>query len=465
MFNQDFYPTPRNIIELMLQDVDIANNSFLEPSAGKGDIVKYLNENGAKQVIAFEKNKDLQKVLSGQAKILGDDFLKCTAEQVSHIQYIVMNPPFSADDKHIIHAWDIAPEGSIIIALCNSETLRKKYYSTNREQLFQLIQDYGNDEDLGDVFSTAERKTNVEVSLIKLYKPMISEGMDFDGFYLDEEDINEGNGILPYSQMRNIVESYVKAVRCFDELQEVSKKMQGYTNVSDFGHYGEGCVFSVNHNEVIVTKEDFAKTMQKHCWHKVFNMMNVDKYVTSGVMESINAFVETQTKIPFTIKNIYRMVEIIIGTSQNTMNKAIVEAIDNFTRHTHENRYSVEGWKTNAGHLLNKKFIVPYITEWSERNNRLNINSYSRGGYLSRLTDLQKVLCYLTGIDFNKQTHLREFFYEMNVQTNTWYSWSFFEFKAFKKGTMHLKFQNIKHWELLNRAYAKAKGTVLPEKI
>ena len=35
--------------------------------------------------------------------------------------------------------------------------------------------------------------------------------------------------------------------------------------------------------------------------------------------------------------------------------------------------------------------------------------------------------------------------------------------KCFKKGTMHLKFQNEKHWETINLAYAKIKGQVLPE--
>ncbi len=79
--------------------------------------------------------------------------------------------------------------------------------------------------------------------------------------------------------------------------------------------------------------------------------------------------------------------------------------------------------------------------------------------------DLQKVLCYLTGRDFDKETRLDTFFHNNKLQTNTWYSWSFFEIKGFKKGTLHLKFQNIKDWELLNRAYAKAKGSVLPEKI
>ena len=48
MFNQEFYPTPAEVIEIMLQGETIENKTILEPSAGKGDIVDYLNEYGAK---------------------------------------------------------------------------------------------------------------------------------------------------------------------------------------------------------------------------------------------------------------------------------------------------------------------------------------------------------------------------------------------------------------------------------
>ena len=45
------------------------------------------------------------------------------------------------------------------------------------------------------------------------------------------------------------------------------------------------------------------------------------------------------------------------------------------------------------------------------------------------------------------------------------YQWGFFEFKCYKKGTMHLRFLDKKVWETVNRAYAKIKGETLPEKL
>ena len=39
MFNDDFYPTPKEVVDKMMSVVDIGNRTILEPSAGKGDIL------------------------------------------------------------------------------------------------------------------------------------------------------------------------------------------------------------------------------------------------------------------------------------------------------------------------------------------------------------------------------------------------------------------------------------------
>ena len=45
MFPKEFYPTPQNLIDKMLCDIDFSMiKSVLEPSAGKGDIAEALRE-------------------------------------------------------------------------------------------------------------------------------------------------------------------------------------------------------------------------------------------------------------------------------------------------------------------------------------------------------------------------------------------------------------------------------------
>lgn len=457
MFHKEFYPTPIDVLHVM--DIDAANKVVLEPSAGKGDIIDFVQAQGAKDVLAYEINKDLQKIVSSKCTLMGGDFFNCQAEDISHVDLIVMNPPFSNAERHISHAWKIAPEGCEIIALCNYETINKEYYY---KEINNLIRDYGTAQNLGDCFSSAERATGVEIALVKLYKPITSTDYDFNGFFLEEEEEPEsGPGVMPYNEVRALVNRYVGAMKIFDDLKSKADALN-YT-LSQINI--RGIDITVGHNENITSKEQFSKHIQKKSWGYIFSKMQLDKYVTSGVMKDINKFVETQNNIPFTMRNIYRMFDIIVGTRQETFNRALEEAIDNFTRHTHENRFGVEGWKTNAGHMLNKKFIVEGVIG-GYMGFEIKYDSYA----VKRMDDLTKVLCNLTGTNYDEVGGLYRFNYKKNfdkafdLEPNTWYKWGFFEVKFFKKGTMHVKFNNVEDWYILNRAYAELKGFQLSEK-
>ena len=469
MFNKDFYPTPKHAIEQM--GIDCFDKVVLEPSAGKGDIVDFLRVNGAKEIFACELNDDLRKIVATKCNIISDDFLNVSAEMVSHIELIVMNPPFTSDEKHILHAWKIAPEGCEIISLCNWETCNNSYYSSRRE-LNTLISDYGEAINMGDVFTKAERKTGVEIGLVRLFKPVVSKYFDWDGFFYSSDTESSGNGLMPYNEIRAIVNAYVAAVNCFDEVEVVSNKMQSLIGAIKFSDGGVCFKAGYNDNDVIYSKKDFARLLQIHCWKQVFDKMKIAKYVTKGVLEDINKFVKSRSNYPFTMKNIYRMLDIIIGTRDETMKRAIVEAVDKFTKHTHENRLNIEGWKTNEGHLLNQKFISGWICQL---NYTKGVGIKYWNGNFEYLQDLTKAICFLTGKNYDdipsislssaKKDSEGRLINENVFETNTWYVWGFFKFKLYKKGTGHFQFLDENVWGILNQAYAKAKGCILPEKI
>lgn len=87
--NPDFYPTPDEVIEKMMMNVDIIGKTILKPSAGKGNIVDWLKAHGAARVIACENDPTLKKMLDGKSEFLADDFLTITPEQVNQIDMIV----------------------------------------------------------------------------------------------------------------------------------------------------------------------------------------------------------------------------------------------------------------------------------------------------------------------------------------------------------------------------------------
>ena len=285
--NVDFYPTPESVINTMMLGEDILGKTILEPSAGSGNIVRRLKNNGAGEVIACEKDKHLQKLLAGDCNLIADDFLSVTSDQVSHIDFIVMNPPFSNGVQHIQHAFEIAPAGCTIIALCNSSNLEHRY-TRARQELYELVELYGSSEYLGTVFDTAERKTNVGVSLIKLYKDGDAED-EFTGYmFSDEEDSldrNETEGIVQYNVVRDMVNRYTSAVKLFDETMEAANKINEIAKFSDerFDYIPiRFATVDTKGSAVNITRQQYKKQLQKYYWRIILNKLNMEKYATSG---------------------------------------------------------------------------------------------------------------------------------------------------------------------------------------
>lgn len=528
IFGKDFFPTPQTVINQMLFRLDLEGKTVLEPHGGSGKIIEELKLQGA-NVLTCEISDDLAHIAAEKAdQFIKSDFLKVESHEISHINYIIANPPFSKDTEHILHMWDIAPEGCEIISLCNSETIKKTYSSTRRK-LLSIINANGSHESLGDCFSNAERKTDVNASLVKLYKPKTKSEDEFNGYFdLSEECENQKEGILKHNEIIELVNRYVGAVKMFDDVNKAQTTLNNL--ISPISHYDHRIEFKAvytdsNKKYNDINREVFKKELQKSAWKSVFEKFDMERFVTKSVLEKINKFVEQQTQVPFTVKNIYKMVEIITGTHSNTMNQVIIEVFDWLTAHHKENRMSLEGWKTNSEYIVNKKFIAPYCGISFGSYGNPTISWLSRG---NRMDDLMKALCWLTGTKYDKNNSIEQFFnyggeavesekvdvnckrddeysyleekytytdgnYEKHTVHNLykfkeednylyrlstgydksvvrykmfgkWYDWGFFRIKVYKKGTLHAEFKDEKVWELFCREAAKTKGFQLASK-
>ena len=469
IFNPDFYPTPPEVAAEMLDPLELRGRTVLEPSAGSGNLVRECLARGAAEVLWCEKEPQLRDMLTSipGGYYRGVDFLLLAAEEISHIDVIVMNPPFSADEAHILHAWEIAPPGCEIVALCNWNTVgdwRGNPLTTRpgtrvQQQLGYLIESYGSKENLGECFSTAERPTRVSVGLVRLTKPGVraSAADEFNGFFLGPDDIEaQGEGIIPYRRSRDIVNRYVEACRIFDEQVEAATRLHGVLD----GFFGQELGLQVTVEGAPVSRNRFRKDLQKAAWKHVFSEFLPAQMATSQLAKDINAFVEKQSRIPFTERNIYRMLQIVAGTQDQRVDRAVEEAIDSLTRHTAENRYGVEGWVTNSGYMLNRRFIQAYMAEpsWSDSS---MVRVKTCGSQSDEIRDLIKALCFITGRDHAEvaQPERGDNLYA----PGEWYDWGFFRFKAYKKGTVHFEFLDEDVWAAVNARYARIKGQVLPE--
>jgi hypothetical protein len=497
--NGDLYPTPQETIYKMLQYFDVNGKVILEPSAGKGDIINVLIQEGAKEVLYCEKSEVMQKTLNGLGRFMCADFLDLKAEQISHINAIIMNPPFSEGVKHVLHAYDIAPKGATIISLINSSNL-KNDYTNDRKQLNSLILANGSSLDLGKCFDNAERKTNVDVTLICIKKAGESYESEFEGFFMDEEPETEGvNGIMQYDAIRDLVNRYVAAVKLYDEQLNTGVKMNNLLK----GFYGKDLTFSCSEEGKVKLRADFKKDMQRAGWDFVFKKLDLYKDVTSATMADINKFVEEQTNIPFTVKNIWQMLSIIVATRGQTMDRALLAVFDRLTTNE-DNRYN-EKWKSNLHYLLGKKFILGDMVyqdqRWYKGSSNIQIEGRSRNFEL--MEDFNKALAYITGINYNSIGSLENCIrYEYKIKTKDnvyfyhggandwsfenkkkalyeqgieytiersqpiygeWFNWGYFRCKAFKKGSMHFEWLDLDLWGKFNQRISKLKGYPLYE--
>jgi len=104
--NKDFYPTPKNLISKMWNKIDRSRSIryILDPEAGKGDILKYIDElqyRNKSNLYAIELDDNLRAVLQTKSNINVIDSNFLTYSSPEKFDLIIMNPPFSDGEYHL----------------------------------------------------------------------------------------------------------------------------------------------------------------------------------------------------------------------------------------------------------------------------------------------------------------------------------------------------------------------------
>ena len=516
MFSKDFYPTPEKVIEIMCNGLSLENSIAYDPQAGSGNILQYLKSRKA-IVYASENNEKLSEIAKSYCdKFIGYDFFDINKVDVCDVKFIIMNPPFSNQEDHILHAWEIAPPECIIVTLCNHESISNPRNKKGTE-IIRLSEEFGSYEKLGKIFIRAERSTAVDIGIIRLIKPKDeNQEDDFSDFFSmdgDEEDLNTGEGIIKHNDVYSLVKRYVGAIKMFDDVENMAKNLE--LLIEPINHYNllQTGIYETDGNRRMdkINKKDFSVKLQQMAWRHVFKLFNIEKYATVTLKEKLDIFIKNQENLPFSMRNIFNVVEIIYGTRESRLNMIISDAFDSICSFSYENSEAKDGWKTNSNYKVNKKFIIPYCTDYDSRWPREFVSlSYSAG---AKIDDINKALCFITGINYdlilemsyhfsdnykihvkdaetekfvskpydsifyrdrhyaaksysdelNKNGHNTTLFYMPNFEWGEWYEWAFYRIKFHKKGTAHFEFLDEKVWQAFNHAAAKAKGWALPK--
>lgn len=477
MFNQSFFPTPREIAQKMVQpyaDRIKAGAVILDPSAGKGNLLEACRfQAGANEhaLYAIEIEPELADIIRGKKfPVIGDDFLTYQGHYLFDL--IVMNPPFANGDDHLLKAWEIMRHGDIV-CLLNAETVRNPYTKT-RQQIARLIEQHGSVEFLGPAFAKAERPTYVEVCMVRLTKTAEHRPLDFippDGRRAKKDltkdgEVNLENQVARADFIGAMVDTFSQIGAAYEDFIKARERLKFYTDALQGSQYNKiepvKVPYGVTGKQALTLElNNYLDAAQAAAWNTVFDRTKFRSVLTSARREDFNAFQKQQGGVPFTEANIWAFFEMLFNNRDANLQQCIIEVFENLTQYDAKNKVHWEGWKTNSAYKVNRKVIMPWFIElspWSGFSVR-----YS---HQEKLLDIDRVMCSLTGkrltgtkdepgictiVDaLNKS-------FKDPLRDGTAQS-EFFDLRYFKKGTLHMTFRDEKLWQEFNLRAAKGKN-------
>lgn len=476
MLNNEFYPTPKALLEKIFIGMEWKDiHTVLEPSAGKGDIVQYLMEHGnisangyrysrELDIDCIEKDSNLQKILVGHGyRVVHDDFL--TFRTFKEYDLIVMNPPFSNGDKHLLKALDMQKDGGGIICILNAETIRNPY-SLSRQELLRQLETYQADISFfKGAFEQAERKTSVEVAVIKVAIPkkekisrIFTELKTAD--YADEKQ-QEETGLCVNDFVKATVKRYELEVQAGISLIREYQAMAPHIMSSlKENPYAKPLIQLKVNGEDDFTINDYVKKVRNKYWTALFQDSRFTNGMTSNLLDEYHKKVITLADYDFSLYNIY--------TIQLEMSKNLTKGIEDciiglfdelsyqysYTNEFSKNIQFYNGWKTNKCWIINKKVILPFYDAWSF------VGRYDPASYkvFKKLSDIEKALDYLNGNASNEGALQEQLRAARKANQTKKIPLRYFTVTFYKKGTCHIEFTNLELLKKLNIFGSQKKG-------
>jgi len=463
--NKNFYPTPQNLIDKMIDKIEHWDKYLyiLEPSSGKGDIIERYQEKIKNRRYGIDLNKfkfdaieidfNLQSILKNKnIRLVHDDFLSYQPSR--YYDVVIMNPPFDNGANHLLKAIELQERiGGQIVCLLNAETI-KNPYSNNRKILQQKLTQYKADvEFLQNAFTDAERKTNVETALIYVNVPMKERESLFESEYNRTKNTTLGeikNELIPsMGKAEKLVFEcdLIKksGVKLFEEQKRISGLLEGFglcnsLRITD-ERYGQK---SINHNE-------FINTINQAYWKRFIDETSIANKLPSKLRNEFLEMIDKQQDIDFTIFNVKMFTHELIQAITPMYEKGVAEVFDILTQKYHysDNSYSksihlYNGWKTNNAFKIVKKVIIPCGSNWF--GNRIP----------DVLRDLNIIFQNISGEndDIMTDKYLEESIKKCEKKIET----EFFLIDSYKKGTLHIYFKNEDYLKQFNLLAGKGKN-------
>lgn len=491
--NADFYPTPETLAARMVDMVDTKRVHFvLEPSAGKGDLVDKLknkmsyygyshitDKHGSDvEIDCIEKDVNLQNLLKGAGKrFVFDDFLKF--ETFKKYDLILMNPPFSEGDKHLLKALEMMQNGGQVVCLLNAETLKNPYSNRRKELLQKLEQLDAEIKYLDGAFTEAERQTTVEFALIYVDIPARKPvSLILDSLEKAPEmgitDFTADKEITFYELLKRMVYQFeleakagIKLINEYCRLQpylmnRLDASKDKYAKPIFEIRFDDKAWYSGRATNMI---NQYLKKLRYKYWYALGDNPDFRAQLTSNLADIYYNKLLELSDYDFNLHNIEQVNKELqlqmTAAIEDTILALFDELSDKYSWYPEctKNIHYYNGWRTNIAHMINKKVIIPMQTTDSW-DNQIDITKYST---VRKINDIEKVMDYLNDgrvapyMDIEKVLETAKH----EGQTRNIES-KYFTLTFYKKGTVHLTFKNAELLKKFNIFGSRKKGWLPP---
>ena len=476
MNTEQFYPTPEELLEVILKDVNFKKiNTILEPSAGNGDICDYFRKkadeypyyNRSLDIDCIEINKNRQATLKGKEyRVIYDNFL----DFHTHKQYdlIVMNPPFAEGEKHLLKALEMQKNGGNVMCILNAETIRNPY-TNERKLLSRKLEECDASIDYyQSAFSQAEVQTDVEVAVIKVNIPQaedtsyIFEQLQKSSEYAEGKQQWENTALT----VDDIVESTIYQYEI--ELEAGSRLLKEYRAMepkimNSFNENGyRKPIITIEVCDKDASINGYVRAVRRKYWSALFENPKFTKGMTSEMQKSYLSKVNELANYDFNKYNIRTIQIEMLNHMVKGIEKCIVDLFDELSyRHSmgcEKNIHYFDGWKTNKAWMINKKVVIPIYDAFSDIWKKF-CYSYN---VQEKLSDIEKVFDYLDGTQTQNSALPYILQKAEDEQKSRNIEFRYFTCTFYKKKTCHIIFKDTELLKKFNIFGARQKGWLPP---
>jgi hypothetical protein len=210
---------------------------------------------------------------------------------------------------------------------------------------------------------------------------------------------------------------------------------------------------------------DLVSAVRTDYWRKTLDLKEVRSRMTTSKTSEFERQLQERCFMDFTENNIRQFVLNIIGSYEQTLTDAVVEIFDLFTiKHCYsdglydENIHYFNGWKTNNAFKVGKKVVIPIYGghsngPWLDWSGKWKLQ-YGAG---EKLRDIDVVMNYFDALnDYQSITYSLDYWLDRQVSRNI--ESTYFKITVYKKGTIHLTFQDENILRRFNVVACRAKN-------